>query len=216
MLIKNKSAQPRFTLASLGGAITALVFAAPAFGDHHRPAAPAAPERPPMAAPAEQADAADVLARSQAALQEVEARLGAAQEKAMESERVVRRQEALQDLLNATIVKNDTDLEPVLERSRELYNELVNHPEIRQPTGAPSDEVREKIEEYQSLEAQLAGPRQEVLQSPEFIEEQEALREVLISEMETVEPETRQLLVQRDAIIQRMQAHSPNMPGAPN
>ena len=147
-----------------------------------------------------------IMQTAQAELQEIDRRLSTAQEQVVENEAVQARQEELEALLNERVLVQNPDLKPVIERSQNLFNELIAHPELQNPMATPSQEVQDKIEEYQSLEMQLAGPRQEVLQSDEFVLAQTAFRDLILTEMEKIEPETRQLIAQYEAIMARMQA----------
>lgn len=148
----------------------------------------------------------EMMQSAQAELQMIDRRLSAAQEQIAENEAIQARQKELEALLNERVVAENPELAAVIERSQALFDELIAHPELQNPMGMPSQEVQDKIEQYQSLEMQLAGPRQEVLQTEEFILAQTAFRELILTEMEKIEPETRQLIAQYDALMERMQA----------
>lgn len=147
----------------------------------------------------------EMMQSAQAELQMIDRRLSAAQEQVADNEAIQTRQQELEKLLNERVLAQNPELESVIERSQALFDELIVHPELQNPMASPSQEVQDKIEQYQSLEMQLAGPRQEVLQSEEFVLAQTAFRELILTEMEKIEPETRQLIAQYDALMERMQ-----------
>ena len=148
----------------------------------------------------------EMMQSAQAELQMIDRRLSAAQEQVADNEAIQTRQQELEKLLNERVLAQNPELESVIERSQALFDELIVHPrscKIR--WRAPPKRSRIRLSSTQSLEMQLAGPRQEVLQSEEFVLAQTAFRELILTEMEKIEPETRQLIAQYDALMERMQ-----------
>lgn len=163
-----------------------------------------APEGPPPQA--EQPPAQEnPMQQANMRLQQIDARLSAAQERAMETDKVSEQREKLDELVRDRILESDEDLASALDEHQELQEELMAHPELQDPTTPPSEEVQARIQEYQQLDQRIAPARQAAMQSESVVEAQEEFRAVLISEMERVEPETQDLIEEGQRLMQQME-----------
>lgn len=173
----------------------------------------AGPPAPPPRAEAEAQP--NPMQQANMRLQQIDARLSAAQERALETETVSEHRERLDKLVHDKIVESDDSLAPVLEEHKDLQEELMANPELQDPTTPPSEEVQAQIQEYQQLDQRIAPARQAAMQSPDVVEAQDEFRTVLISEMERIEPETQDLIEEGQRLMQQMQQMQQQQQGAP-
>ena len=201
MLKQRKKNQP-WAAKLLAAAAASLLFIGYGAVIHAEDAAGPAPQAPPP--PQAQAQP-NPMQEANMRLQQIDARLSAAQERALSTDTVSEQREKLDKLVRDRIVEADDSLASVLEEHQELQDELMAHPELQDPTTPPSEEVQARIQEYQELDQRIAPARQAAMQSETVIEAQEEFRTVLIAEMERVEPETQDLIEEGQRLMQQMQ-----------
>ncbi len=156
-------------------------------------------EAPPAAATQEP------MENIHAALQEIDSRLSSAQEKALEVEEVKNAQKALEKQVNDLIIEGNPELEAVLKEHADLQQELIEHPELQNPTAPPSEEVQQRIQEYQALEHQIGPARQAAFQDTAVRDARDAFQSQLLEEMEKIDPDTPQLIERGQALIAKLQ-----------
>lgn len=153
--------------------------------------------------PQPQQDSGEAQIRAQ--LQQIEEQLFEAQRMALETDSVKELQEALQEMINDFIVGLEPDLEVAVDRREELLEQLEDNPELQDPTQQPSEEVMGMIQEYQSIEQEVAPLRAQAFEDPEIMEAHQGFQERLLGVMEEIEPQTQALLNQREQLVRQFQ-----------
>lgn len=139
------------------------------------------------------------------ALQEIDSRLSSAQEEALEIEDVKKAQQALEKQVNDLIIEGNPELELVIKKHADLQKELIEHPELQDPTTPPSEEIQQRIMEYQVLDQQIGPARQAAFQDSAVRDARDAFQARLLEEMGKIDPETPQLIERGQALIAQLQ-----------
>ena len=127
---------------------------------------------------------------AQMKLQELSAKLGTVQEKAMEVTRVTELRDALEAAAEAAILKDAPDSKALLDRLPKLVELLQGNEEINAGNPAAfSDETKQMIEEYETLSAKLQPLQAKAAALPEIETAREELFKVLHEESVKLDPE---------------------------
>ena len=150
--------------------------------------------------PAEPAAAAQVE-KVKAQSVEVDTRIRAAQQKALQVETVKEKQGNYEKTLRTAMVKDEPKVKPLLEKQDSLVSELQQSADLRKPAEQRSPEFQQRFQEFQKLSAELSPIAQRTSEKPEVAETYKEFQTVLTSEMQKVEPAVPQLLQQRGELI---------------
>ena len=162
-------------------------------------AAPSPPQ------PAQPAAAAQEVEKIKSQLVEVDTRIRAAEQKALQVETVRKKRDNYDTTLRTAMVKEEPKVKSLLEKQDSLVSELTKSDELGKPAGQRSPEFQQRFQEYQKLSEVLSPIAQRTSEKPEVAETQKAFETALTSEMEKVEPAVPQLLAQRGELISKYQ-----------
>lgn len=154
--------------------------------------------------PAQPAAAAQVE-KIKTQLIEVDTRLRAAQQKALQAETVKEKRDNFDKTLRTAMVKEEPKVKSLLEKQDNLVSELEQSDELRKPADQRSPEFQQRFQEYQKLKEELSPIAQRSSEKPEVAETYQAFQTVLASELVKVEPAAPQLLEQRKALLSQYQ-----------
>ena len=155
--------------------------------------------------PAQPAAAAQEVEKIKNQLVEVDTRIRAAQQKALQAKTVQEKRDNYDTTLRTAMVKEEPKVKSLLEKQDNLVSELTQSDELSKPAAQRSPEFQQRIQEYQKLSEELSPIAQRTSEKPEVAETYKAFETVLTSEMEKVEPEVPQLLKQRGELINKYQ-----------
>ena len=161
----------------------------------------AAPSPPQSAQPAAAAQAEKIKTQ----FVEVDTRIRAAQQKAMQAETVKEKRDNFDRTLRTAMVKDEPKVKSLLEKQDNLVSELTKSEELNKPAEQRSPEFQQRFQEYQKLSEVLSPIAQRTSEKPEVAETYKAFQTVLSSEMEKVEPAVPQLLEQRGELLNKYQ-----------
>jgi hypothetical protein len=150
--------------------------------------------------PAEPAAAAQVE-KVKAQLVEVDTRIRAAEQKALQVETVKEKQDNYEKTLRTAMVKDEPKVKSMLEKQDNLISELQQSEDLRKPAEQRSPEFQQRYQEFQKLSAELSPIAQRTSEKPEVAETYKEFQTVLTSEMQKVEPTVPQLIQQRGELI---------------
>ena len=167
-----------------------------------QPAQTAAPSPQQSAKPAA---AAQEVEKVKNQLVEVDTRIRAAQQKALQAETVQEKRGNYDKTLRTAMVKEEPQVKSLLEKQDTLVNELKQSNELGKPAEQRSPEFQQRFQEYQKLSEVLSPIAQRTSEKPEVAETYKAFQTVLTSEMEKVEPAVPQLLEQRGELMNKYQ-----------
>jgi len=189
------------SVAALGlaGVVATAQTAAP---PSQRPAQTAAPS---PQQPAQPAAAAQEVEKIKNQLVEVDTRIRAAQQKALQVETVQEKRGNYDKTLRTAMVKEEPKVQSLLEKQDNLVSELKQSNELGKPAEQRSPEFQQRFQEYQKLSEVLSPIAQRTSEKPEVAETYKAFQTVLTSEMEKVEPAVPQLLEQRGELMNKYQ-----------
>jgi hypothetical protein len=153
--------------------------------------------------PAKPAAAAQEAEKIKNQLVEVDTRIRAAEQKAMQAETVQAKRDNFDKTLRTAMVKDEPKVQALLEKQDNLVAELTKSNELSKPADQRSPEFQQRVQEYQKLSEVLSPIAQKTSEKPEVDETYKAFKTVLTSEMEKVEPAVTQLLAQRGELITR-------------
>jgi hypothetical protein len=142
-------------------------------------------------------------------LVEVDTRIRAVEQKAMEAETVQEKRDNFDKTLRTAMVKEDPKVKSLLEKQDNLVSELKQSAELSKPAEQRSPEFQQRIQEYQKLSEVLSPIAQRTSEKPEVEETYKAFKTALTSEMEKVEPAVPQLLAQRGKLMSQYRQLSP-------
>ena len=161
----------------------------------------AAPSSPQSAQPAAAAQAEKIKTQ----FVEVDTRIRAAQQKAMQAETVKEKRDNFDKTLRTAMVKEEPKVKSLLEKQDNLVSELTKSEELNKPAEQRSPEFQQRFQEYQKLSEVLSPIAQRTSEKPEVAETYKAFQTVLSSEMEKIEPAVPQLLEQRGELLNKYQ-----------
>lgn len=153
------------------------------------------PQQPAQPASAEQVE------KVKTQLVEVDTRIRAAQQKALQVEAVKAKRENYEKTLRTAMVNEEPKVKPMLEKQDNLISELQHSDDLRKPAAQRSPEFQQRFQEYQKLSAELSPIAQRNSEKPEVAETLKAFEAELTTEMQKVEPAVPQLLQQRGQLI---------------
>lgn len=136
---------------------------------------------------------------------EVDTRIRAAEQKALQVETVQEKRDNFDKILRTAMVKEEPKVKSLLEKQDNLVSELKQSNELSKPAEQRSPEFQQRIQEYQKLSEVLSPIAQKTSEKPEVAETYKEFRTALTSEMEKVEPAVPQLLAQRGELINKYQ-----------
>jgi hypothetical protein len=160
-------------------------------------AQPAAPSPQQPAQPA----AAEEVEKIKTQLDEVDTRIRAAQQKALEVETVKEKRDNYEKTLRTVMVKDEPKVKSLLEKQDNLISELQQSEDLRKPAEQRSPEFQQRFQEFKKLSDELSPIAQRTSQKPEVAETYKEFQTVLASEMQKVEPAVPQLIQQRGQLI---------------
>jgi hypothetical protein len=155
--------------------------------------------------PAQSAAGAQEVEKIKNQLLEVDTRIRAAQQKAMQVETVKEKRDTHDKILRTAMVKDEPKVKSLLEKQDNLVNELTKSGELSKPAEQRSPEFQQRFQEYKKLSEELSPIAQRTSEKPEVAETYKAFETVLKSEMEKVEPAVPQLIAQRGELISKYQ-----------
>ena len=158
-------------------------------------ATPTPPQANQPAATAAQAE------KIKSQLIEVDTRIRAVEQKALQVETVKEKQDNYDKTLRTAMVKEEPKVKSMLEKQDNLISELKQSPEVGKPADQRSPEFQQRFQEYKKLSQELSPIAQRNSEKPEVAESFKAFQTVLTSEMEKVEPEVPQLLQKRGELF---------------
>ncbi len=136
---------------------------------------------------------------------QVNTRIQEVQQKAMQVEKVQQEQEKFNETINKVVAEKNPEAEGLIEKRQALFDKIVNNPELQKPVEERGEALQKDIQEYQTLEQQVAPLIQQALSEPVVAESRTQLEEVLMDEMTKIDPETPQLFAMRDQLVDRYQ-----------
>ena len=136
-------------------------------------------------------------------LLEVDTRIRAAQQKAMQTETVKEKRDSYDKTLRTAMVKDEPKMKSMLEKQDNLVNELQHSEELSKPAEQRSPEFQKRFQEYQKLSEVLSPIAQRTSEKPEVADTYKAYQTVLTSEMAKVEPAVPQLLAQHGELLNK-------------
>ena len=157
----------------------------------------------PSPQPAQPAAASQEVEKIKEQLVEVDTRIRAAEQKALQAETVRKKRDNYDTTLRTAMVKEEPKVKSLLEKQDSLVSELTKSDELSKPAGQRSPEFQQRFQEYQKLSEVLSPIAQRTSEKPEVAETQKAFETALTSEMEKVEPAVPQLLAQRGELINK-------------
>jgi chromosome segregation ATPase len=155
--------------------------------------------------PAQPPAAAQEVEKIKSQLVEVDTRIRAAQQKALQVKSVQEKQASYDTTLRTAMVKEEPKVKSLLEKQDNLVSELTKSDELSKPAEQRSPEFQERFQEFKKLSETLSPIAQRTSEKPEVAETYKAFQTVLTSEMEKVEPAVPQLLAQRGELISKYQ-----------
>jgi len=162
-------------------------------------AAPA-PSAPSPQQPVQPAAAAQVE-KIKSQLTEVDTRIRAVQQKALQADTVKEKRDNFEKTLRTAMVKDEPKVKSLLDKQDNLVSELKKSEELSKPAEQRSPEFQQRFQEYQKLSAELSPIAQRTTEKPEVAEIYKEFQTALTSEMQKVEPAVPQLLQQRGELI---------------
>ena len=160
------------------------------------PSAPS-PQQPVQPAAAAQAE------KIKSQLTEVDTRIRAAQQKALQAEPVKEKRDNFEKTLRTAMVKDEPKVKSLLEKQDNLVSELKKSEELNKPAEQRSPEFQQRFQEYQKLSETLSPIAQRTTEKPEVAETYKTFQTALTSEMAKVEPAVPQLLEQRGELLNK-------------
>lgn len=151
--------------------------------------------------PAQPAPATQEVEKIKSQLMEVDTRIRAVEQKAMQAETVQEKRDHFDKTLRTAMVKAEPKVKTLLEKQDNLVSELKQSAELNKPAEQRSPEFQQRIQEYQKLSAELSPVAQRTSEKPEVEEVYKAYRTALTREMEKVERTVPQLLAQRGKLM---------------
>jgi Arc/MetJ family transcription regulator len=136
---------------------------------------------------------------------EVDTKIRAAQQKALQAETVKEKRETYDKSLRAAMVKEEPKVKSLLEKQDGLISELKKSDELNKPADQRSPEFQKRFQEYQKLSDELSPIAQKSSEKPEVAETYKELQTVLATEMKKAEPAVPQLVQQRGELISQYQ-----------
>lgn len=154
--------------------------------------------------PAQPAAAAQVE-KIKSQLIEVDTRIRAAQQKALQAETVKEKQDNYDKTLRTAMVEEEPKAKSLLEKQDHLVTELQKSEELKKPADQRSPEFQQRFQEYEKLKQELSPIAQRSSEKPEVAETYKAFQTELISELVKVEPTAPQLIEQRRVLLNQYQ-----------
>ena len=170
----------------------------------------AAPSSSPSPTQPAQPATAKEVEKIKTQLVEVDTRIRAAEQKAMQAETVREKRDNFDKTLRSAMVKEEPKVKSLLEKQDTLVSELTKSNELSKPAEQRSPEFQQRIQEYQKLSEELSPIAQRTSEKPEVDEIYKAYRIALTSEMEKVEPAVPQLLAQRGKLMSQYRQLAPS------
>ena len=170
------------------------------------PSAPS-PQQPVQPAAAAQAE------KIKSQLTEVDTRIRAVQQKALQAETVKEKRDNFDKTLRTAMVKDEPKVKSLLEKQDNLVSELKKSEELNKPAEQRSPEFQQRFQEYQKLSETLSPIAQRTTEKPEVAETYKTFQTALTSEMAKVEPAVPQLLEQRGELVNKYKQLVQSVPG---
>jgi hypothetical protein len=182
--------------------VSILSVAALGLGEVAATAQTAAPSAPSPQQPVQPAAAAEAE-KIKNQLAEVDTRIRAVQQKALQAETVKEKRDNFDKTLRTAMVKDEPKVKSLLEKQDNLVSELKQSEELNKPAEQRSPEFQQRIQEYQKLSETLSPIAQRTTEKPEVAETYKTFQTALTSEMAKVEPAVPQLLEQRGELVNK-------------
>lgn len=139
-------------------------------------------------------------------IEQITQKLSSAQQEALKKEKVQEKQIEFRKAMSVAIVKQNPEMESVLEEHDTLAEKLENSPDLKKPQGQRSQKFQQRLQKYRQLQQKVSAERQKAAQKEKVQKKRKAFENLLISEMSKVEPETPQLMEKRQGLMQQFRA----------
>ncbi len=143
------------------------------------------------------------LQQLQMQLQQISGQLSQIRQQAFEVQEIMDAITAYEQQLRAKMVALSPDVEDDIQQAEDLVDELraVEDPGALSP--ADAEEFQEKYMEFQQMVQRLQPIEQEASMDPEMQAAQQELESKVMAAMEDIDPQSAELMQERDQLIQR-------------